>query len=164
MKIVLALLLCSTSLVNVTAQNMKKYKIEIDINASKEAVWAAVTDFENYPKWNSVLEMKNNDGLIPGSKFDVTIKKPNKKHSNFKAIARSKVNFQSFSARQKIIGKWFFQATHYFTIKEIDKKNVTFIQKWELKGIISSLFHKQIFKELEEFKKMNKELKTFAES
>ncbi|MEQ8945960.1 MAG: SRPBCC domain-containing protein [Balneola sp.] len=142
---------------------MKEYKIEIEINASKEAVWNTITDFKNFQKWNSVLAMKNNDSLILGDKFDVTIVKPNKKHSSFKAVAVSKNDVQSFAARQKMIGKWVFQATHYFIIKETDKENIKFIQKWELKGIIASLFRKQIFKELEEFKKMNMDLKRYVE-
>ncbi|WP_036153016.1 SRPBCC domain-containing protein [Maribacter forsetii] len=142
---------------------MKEYKIKIDIKATKETAWNVLTDFESYPKWNSVLTLNNNDSLILGRKFDVTISQTNGKHSNFKATAISKKNFQSFSATQKIIGKWFFQATHYFIIKEIDKEHITFIQKWELQGVISSVFRKQIFKELKVFDKMNNELQLLVE-
>lgn len=163
MKIILAVIINCTILLNVNAQKMKEYKIEIDIKASKETVWNVLTDFGSYINWNSVLIMNNNDSLILGNKFDVTIIQPNDKRSNFKATAISKKNFQSFSATQKIIGKWFFQATHYFVIKEIDKEHITFIQKWELKGIIASIFRKQIFKELEVFNTMNNELKELVE-
>lgn len=163
MKIILTLIITCTLSSNVNAQKMKEYKIEIDIKAPKEAVWNVITDFENYQKWNSVLVMKNNDDLLLGNKFDVTIVQQNKKQSSFKAVAVSKNDFQSFAAEQKIIGKWFFQATHYFIIKVTDNENIKFIQKWELKGIVASLFRKQIFKELEEFKKMNLELKKYVE-
>ncbi|MDN5216945.1 SRPBCC domain-containing protein [Fulvivirgaceae bacterium BMA12] len=138
---------------------MKVYKIDIKINASKEAVWNEITNFKNYPKWNSILEMKENDSLIVGEKFSVTINKPNGKKSKFKATTLSKEDYQSFSAQQKIIGDWFFSAVHHFTVREIDPTQVLFIQKWELKGIISSLFRKQIFEELESFNQMNIELK-----
>jgi len=158
-------LLLTMSFISITlnAQTMKDYKIEIEINASKEIVWKALTDFENYPNWNSVLVMKNNDSLILGDKFHVTTIQSHCKQSKFKATATSKENFQSFSGTQTIIGKWFFQATHHFIIKERDKENITFIQKWELKGIIASMFRKQIFKELEVFNKMNSELKELVE-
>lgn len=142
---------------------MKEYITKIDINATKETVWNTITDFKNYPKWNSVLVMKNNDNLTLGNKFNVTINKPKNKQSNFKAIAIHKENFSSFSATQKIMGKWFFEATHYFIIREIDKESIIFIQKWELKGIIASIFRKQIFKELALFTKMNDELKALVE-
>ncbi len=142
---------------------MKEYIIKININASKETVWNVITDFENYPKWNSVLKMDKNDNLILGDNFDVSIVQPNGKKSNFKATAIGKEEFQSFSASQTIIGKWFFQAIHFFIIEEVDEEHVTFIQKWELKGIIALLFRKQICKELEVFKLMNKELKEVIE-
>ncbi len=142
---------------------MKEYKIEIDINASKKTVWKVITDFENYPKWNSVLAVENNGSLKLGNKFHVIITKPMGKKSKFYATVIGKKEFQSFSVTHAIIGKWFFKATHYFIIKEIDKENITFIQKWGLKGIITSMFCKQIFKELEVFNKMNVELKEFVE-
>ena len=143
---------------------MKEYKIEIEINASKETVWKAITDFENYPNWNSVLAMKENDSLIIGKKFDVTINEPNGKHSKFKAIATSKEDYQSFSATATLIGKWFYEATHHFAINEIDKEHIIFIQKWELKGIIASMFCKQMFKELEVFNQMNSDLQKLVEN
>lgn len=157
------LLIISFITATLKAQTMKDYQIEIEINSPKEIVWKAISDFKNYPNWNSVLVMKNNDSLIVGEKFHVTIIQPNGKKSNFKAVAISKEEFQSFSATQTMIGKWFFQATHFFIIKEVDKENIIFIQKWELKGLIASLFRKQIFKELEAFKEMNSELKKYVE-
>jgi hypothetical protein len=163
MKFILTLFINCTLLLNANAQKMKEYKVEIDINASKEVVWKIMTDFAAYPKWNSVLQMQNNDSLLLGNAFEVSITQPNGKQSNFKAIAISEKNFESFSAQQKIIGKWFFQATHHFIIEETDKNHVTFIQRWEFRGIVTAVFHKQIFRELEVFKKMNKELQDFAE-
>jgi len=142
---------------------MKKYTIEIEINASKETVWKAITDFANYPTWNSILKMENNDSLTLGNKFQVTITQTNGKKSKFKARAIGKQMLQSFSATQIILDTWFFQAIHHFIIKEVDKGRIVFIQEWDLKGILSTLFRKQIFKELSSFKKMNSELKAFIE-
>ena len=162
MRIQLAILIMILS-GSLNAQSMKEYKIEIKINASKEKVWNAITDFKNYPKWNSVLEMKNNDSLLLGNMFQVTINQPNGKQSKFKAKAISKQKLQSFSATQKIVGKWFFSATHYFIITEIDKEHTTFTQKWKFNGILAPMFRKQIFKELVVFNVMNKELKELLE-
>jgi len=164
MKVLLVLLINVTLCLNATAQKMKDYTIQIGINAPKEIVWKAITDFEAFPEWNSVLAMENNDSLVIGNEFNVTITQPNDKKSGFKATALSKEKFRSFSARQKILGKWFFQATHHFIIEETDQQTVTFTQKWELTGLISSLFRKQIFKELEVFKTMNTELKVLVET
>lgn len=143
---------------------MKEYKIEITINASKEEVWNEITNFKNYPNWNTILIMEQNDSLVVGEKFYVTINKPNGKKSQFKATTIRKERNLYFSAEQKIIGNWFFSAIHHFIIQEIDTKHVLFIQKWELKGIIASLFRKQILKELESFGQMNNELKDRLEN
>lgn len=144
------------------AQQMKEFTLEERIHAPKEKIWSILTDFQNY-EWNSVLTMKDNDSLKIGQTFQVTITKENGKQSSFKAITLSKNLNESFSAQQIMLGKWFFSATHYFILKETEKNSVVFIQKWELKGIMSSLFKNMIFKELEEFKRMNRELKALAE-
>ena len=137
---------------------MKEYQIEIKIKASREALWNAITDFQNFPKWNSVLAMEGNDNLVVGEKFEVTINQPNGKQTKFKAVATSKVERKSFSATATIVGKWFYEAKHHFIVKEVDRELVIFIQKWELKGIMASMFGKQMIKELEVFNQMNREL------
>lgn len=87
------------------------------------------------------------------------------KDSKFYATTLSKEENQSFSAQQKVIGKWFFSATHYFIIDNtgIQQNQIKFIQKWHLTGIMSKLFRKLIFKQLSLFKNMNEELKTHTE-
>ena len=163
LRIILLLLVSNTS-ITINAQKMKEYKIEIKINTSKEVVWETITDFKDYPNWNTVLKMEQNESIIIGKKFKVTINNPNDKKSKFKAIAIKKEDYKSFAATQKMIGKWLFSATHYFIIKEIDKEHVMFIQKWKLTGILNSLFNKQIIKSLEHFKQMNDELKAKVEN
>ena len=73
---VLLVLFASAFFINVNAQKMKEYKIEIAVKASKEKVWEVITNFENYPSWNSVLKMESNNNLIVGNKFKVTITQP----------------------------------------------------------------------------------------
>ncbi len=144
---------------------MNEFKIDIKINASKEKVWKAVTDFENYPRWNSVLIMENNNDLTLGEKFHVTIISVKGIKMKFKAVAINKVENHSFSAKRTMrIGKWFFQAIHHFITKEIDDNNVIFSQEWELKGLVASLMRKKIHAELAVFTKMNEELKTLIEN
>ena len=141
------------------------YTIHIDIAATKAEAWDALIDFEAYPSWNSILTMTGNNQLEIGKKFHVTIHDGDKA-SRFKAVTLSREEFWSFSAKQTIIGKWFFSATHHFILKEADAstKDIRFIQQWHLTGIISKVFKKQIFKQLGLFKQMNLELKTYLEN
>lgn len=140
-----------------------EYTIDIDLQASKEKTWEIITDFKQYESWNTILSMSNNDQLEIGKKFHVTIY-GRKKPSKFKATTLTKDQYKSFAAQQKILGKWFFSATHHFIIEELTIPNqVKFIQQWQLTGIVGKLFKKQIFKELAQFKKMNEELKGYVE-
>lgn len=137
-----------------------EYTISINLSQTGKKVWDVLTDFNRYHEWNSVLTMSNNDRIEIGKEFDVTIHIKNGKDSKFKAITIAKEVNKSFTAQQKILGKWFFTATHHFIIEETNSQ-VSFVQKWELSGVISRLFKKQIFKQLAEFKRMNEELKIY---
>ncbi len=140
----------------------KEYVLTIALDNSKEEVWQAISDFKSYEKWNSVLSMRNNDALEIGKKFSVTIHNEGK-DSRFKAKTLSKEENNGFSAQQKVLGKWFFSATHYFIIEALERSSsrVNFSQKWHLKGIVAVLFKKQIYKQLELFNTMNTELKAY---
>lgn len=137
-----------------------KYSIEINLDHPKELVWDAISEFTSYPGWNSMLYMEENDFLEVGKKFHVTIINENGKKSRFKAKVLYTEPGQSFAAQQIILGKWMFSATHHFIIEEVDEGQTRFIQTWELSGIVSKLFRKQIFAQLAQFKKMNEDLKS----
>ncbi len=138
-----------------------QFTVPIDIKANKERVWAAITDFNTYAQWNSILSLSGNNNLEIGKKFHVVIHEGSK-DSKFDATLLSKKEGYSFSAEQKILSKWFFAATHHFII-ESTGKNTRFIQHWELSGFISRLFKKQIFRQLALFNQMNLELKNLLE-
>ncbi len=140
------------------------YIISIDIDASKEKIWSLITDFENYPKWNSVLKMENNDNLKLEKNFLVTIFDENGLiEDNFKAMLLDKKKYRYFSPSQTLLTKHFFKATHQFLIEEISQNKVKFTQKWKLEGVIAYLFEAMIFDVLNIFKTMNLELKEKAE-
>lgn len=145
-----------------TAMAQSEYKISVDLQASKENVWEAITNFKAYPRWNSVLSMHDNDQLQIGRKFNVTIHL-GKKDSKFRAEALSKEDYRTFSAQQTMLGKWFFSATHHFHLEDVGD-GVRFVQRWQLTGIMSKLFKKQIFKQLALFNTMNEELKAYVGS
>ncbi len=153
------LLFLINSPITMKAQNT--YEISVTIDQAKENVWKVITDFNSYEQWNSILSMAENDELVIGEKFAVTIH-DHGKDARFKAITLTRIENESFSAQQKIIGKWFFSATHFFILNEKDGQT-QFTQKWKFTGLLSRLFKKPIFKQLELFNTMNDELKQFME-
>lgn len=141
----------------IMAQN--EYTIKIEIQKPRAVVWEALTDFGSYSKWNTVLDLENNDRLEVGKKFQVTITDEKGKKSRFKALTLTKLPNQSFSARQVIIANWFFSATHHFIIEEKNPSSSIFTQTWKFNGILFKPFRKMIFRELDRFIQMNNDLK-----
>lgn len=145
----------------IMAQN--EYTIKVELRASKQEVWKTITNFRSYDQWNTVLIMNNNDRLEIGKKFKVTIIDDKSKQSKFKALVLTHEPNESFSARQTILGKWFFSATHHFIIHSENKAKTTFEQTWDFTGILYKPFKKIIFKQLKRFNQMNTDLKTYLE-
>ncbi len=146
---------------NTLTMAQTEFVIEITLPYSNETIWETITNFKSYEKWNSVLTMTNNDNLEIGEDFHVVIKDEDKEKSKFKAKTLSKTPNVSFSAQQVVLGKWLFSATHHFIIEKQNAESCKFVQKWELTGVLTRMFRKQIFKELERFNQMNTDLKMY---
>lgn len=146
----------------IMAQN--EYTIQADFQGSKEVVWEAITDFQSYDNWNTVLMMENNDQLEVGKKFKVTIIDEKGKQSQFKAQALTNEQYNSFSARQVMLGKWFFSATHYFIVAQKNESETTLTQTWRFSGILFRPFRKLIFNQLDRFNQMNDDLKEYLKA
>ena len=154
----------SINLENKNNDNTYGYIISVDIEASKEKVWNIITDFKNYPKWNSVLKMENNNNLELKKNFFITIfDEKGSIEDNFKALLIDKKKYTYFIASQTLLSSYFFKATHQFLIEEISHNKVRYTQKWKLEGVVGYLFEDMIFDVLKLFKTMNLELKEKAE-
>ena len=156
-------LLLTIAFFPLNTMSQHKYTIQVDLQSSQQEVWSALTDFQSYPQWNSVLVMQDNDQLEVGKKFRVTIINANGKNSKFKAKTLTKDAQKSFSARQVILGKWFFSATHHFIV-EGKGDSTTFTQTWYFTGILFPPMKKVIYKQLDRFNQMNADLKGLVES
>ncbi len=158
------LIVCFITTLPVKIMAQTEFIISVDLSHPRNHVWHEITDFPSYPSWNKVLRMADNDQLEVGKKFQVQIKTKDGKSSRFKAVMLEKKDQQYFVARQKILGRWFFTATHYFIVEEIESNSIKFIQKWELTGLVSLLFKRMIFRQLEEFNQMNTDLKSHMDT
>ena len=134
------------------------YVIGVDVPGTKEEVWATIADVKSYPNWTSILSLLDNDEVEIGKQFNVVISKKGRTLSQFKATLIGKEEYHFFSARQTMLGRWFFSATHHFIVEE-NNGQVRFIQSWDFTGVLYGLFKKQIFKLLDVFKIMNEELR-----
>ena len=153
-----------TSNPEILTQNKMTVEIftEILIEAQPKKVWEILTDFENYPEWNSFV--KSIEGNIKvGNTISVRIEPPNGNGLTFKPV----VVAYDVQKELRWLGKFFikgvFDGEHQF--KLIDNKNgtTTFIQSETFTGILVSLFKNNLNNTKIGFEQMNLELKELAE-
>lgn len=139
------------------------YEISVEVNAPVEKSIQVIRNFKDYPEWNSVLRMEENDNLVVGEKFQVTILKDQKKKERFKAKVLQ-VDENTFSARQVVCCGWFFTAVHHFILEKTGENTSRLTQRWELHGMIYGMFKSDILETLASFKTMNAEFKQRVEN
>ena len=135
---------------------------EILIEAQPKKVWEILTDFENYPKWNSFV--KSIEGNIKvGNTISVRIEPPNGNGLTFKPVVVAYEPQKELRWLGKFFIKGVFDGEHQF--KLIDNKNgtTTFIQNETFTGILVSLFKNNLNNTKTGFEQMNLELKEIVE-
>lgn len=153
--------LVSTILLMSLTLMAKEIKTKIVIQAAPEKIWKILTDFENYPHWNSFITSITGE-VEKGNKIIVSIKPPKGKGMTFKPTILTKTDNKELSWRGKLLFKGLFDGTHLFELIDNGDGTTTFIQSEKFSGIFVWLFNLQ--KTRNGFNEMNKKLKELAES
>lgn len=153
-----------TSNPEILTQNKMTVEIftEILIEAQPKKVWEILTDFENYPEWNSFV--KSIEGNIKvGNIISVRIEPPNGNGLTFKPVVVAYDPPKELRWLGKFFIKGVFDGEHQF--KLIDNKNgtTTFIQSETFTGILVGVFKNNLNNTKTGFEQMNLELKELAE-
>lgn len=138
-----------------------EYCLAIHIDTSPDHAIRMIKKINSYHQWTELLEVSGDEPLMVGSDIDVTIRHPKKESFTAQVVL---VEDLRFAARQIMIAPWLLQAVHFFEIHPKSDKSVTFVQRWELRGIISKLFKNKIFNTLSAFQQMNEDFKNHLES
>ena len=136
----------------------KQIKTSITINASKEKIWKILTDFENYPEWNSFIKSVTGEVKV-GNQIKIKLQ-----GMTFKPIV---LTFNE-NAELKWLGHlWFkglFDGEHKFKLTDNGNGTTNFEQNENFSGILVKLFAKSLDKDTKNgFEQMNRELKLRAE-
>ena len=153
-----------TSNPEILTQNKMTVEIftEILIEAQPKKVWEILTDFENYPEWNSFV--KSVEGNIKvGNIISVRIEPPNGNGLTFKPVVVAYEPEKELRWLGKFFIKGVLDGEHQF--KLIDNKNgtTTFIQSETFTGILVGVFKNNLNNTKIGFERMNLELKELAE-
>ncbi len=141
---------------------MKSLVTSIVIEASKETIWNALTDFSQYRAWNPFIisvEGKPEAGTLLKNTMLL-----NGKTQVFTPVVLQAIPFEKLAWLGSLWFKGIFDGQHEFILEEISAHQVRLVQREYFSGILSGPILKLIGKEtLANFEKMNQALKQRAE-
>ncbi len=141
----------------------KTIKTEIVINASKEKVWAVLTDFKQYPTWNPFIVNLSGE-LAKGSTLATTLQNGDKTF-RFKPKVLSVVPYHYFDWLGSLLVRGIFDGHHYFELEALSPTQVKLTHGEHFSGILSSVILKKVANDTRNnFIRMNAALKQIAEN
>lgn len=156
-------LLSARSLLIKSQKMTKEIKTEILINARPERVWAILSAFDQYPNWNPFIKSITGDGTV-GTQLVVRIEPPEATGMTFKPKVLAFEANKEFRWIGHLLFSGLFDGEHKFELIDHGNGTTTFIQSERFKGMLVSLFAKQLDNNTRRgFMEMNVKLKALAE-
>ncbi|MBK6266124.1 SRPBCC domain-containing protein [Marivirga sp. S37H4] len=142
----------------------KEIRTEILINATPDKVWAALTDFNQYPKWNPFIKSIKGDVKV-GNTITARIEPPDASGMTFKPKVLAFEANKEFRWLGHLFIPGLFDGEHIFELLDHKDGNTTFIQREKFNGILVPLFRKMLDNNtVNGFNQMNRKLKELVES
>ncbi|WP_291727321.1 SRPBCC domain-containing protein [Bernardetia sp.] len=144
-------------------KNKPQVYTEIQIKASKEKVWQVLTDFQNYPSWNTFIRKLDGSPNM-GAKIEAKMFPPVGLPMTFDGVICRNIPNQTLAWNGYMVARWLFAPTHIFEIEEKSENEVLFIHREEYEGAIIPLI-KFMLPTLvgKGFELMNQDLKKIVE-
>lgn len=141
---------------------MKSLVTSVVINASKETIWNALTDFSQYPTWNPFIISV--EGKAETGTFLKNTMLLNGKTQVFTPVVLEATPSKKLAWLGSLWFKGIFDGQHEFVLEEISAHQVRLVQREYFSGILSGLILKLIGEATRaNFEKMNQALKQRAE-
>lgn len=138
----------------------KEITTSIVIHASVEQVWSALTDFANYPNWNSFITSISGH-VKEGSRINVRIQPPQSKPMTFKPVVLSYLAHKELRWKGKLLVGGLFDGEHIFELSENTAGTTLFIQRELFSGILVGMMNLENTRK--GFEAMNRQLKALVE-
>jgi len=142
----------------------KEIRDEIEILASPEAVWKALTDFEAFREWNAFMRPVVGEAE-EGAKLRVQIRPPGGKAMAFRPRVTKVVQDGELRCKGKLWIPGLLDGEHIFEIEPLGPDRVRFVQREVFTGLLVPLMAKRIVGQtLPGFEDMNRALKERVEA
>ena len=117
---------------------MKHLRTEIEIGASNEQVWQALTDFSSFPEWNPFIKRVQGE-VKEGEKLEVSLQPPGGTSMTFRPRVLKAERGKELRWLGKVGVPGIFDGEHYFTIEATGDNKVRLIQGEYFRGILVPL-------------------------
>ena len=136
-------------------------RTEIEIKASADIVWKALTDFVTYPEWNPFILSARGSGVV-GEKLEIMIRPPDGSEFRFKSLVIERVETSSFAWRGSFLFRGLFDGTHYYRLEKTTD-GVRFEHGEAFEGVLVGVLAKLMGPTKRGFQLMNEALKKRCE-
>jgi hypothetical protein len=137
---------------------------EIEINATAERVWGALTDFASFPTWNPFI-VKLEGEAKEGAALEVRLEPPGGRGMTFRPTVQRAQPNREFAWLGHVLMPGVFDGEHVFSIEPKDRGSVRFVQRERFTGVLAPIIMSMIRKStLQGFEDMNRALKARAEA
>ena len=141
---------------------MKELRTEIDIDASAERVWAALTDFASFPKWNPFIREIRGTPAV-GSRLEVTIGASGTKPMTFRPTVKNVVPNQELRWLGRVGIPGLFDGEHIFELVRTGPNRTRFVQRETFSGLFVPFLAKSLDRDARRgFEEMNRALRARA--
>ena len=141
---------------------MKELRTEIEIQASPDKVWQALTSLDTYPDWNPFIHHAIGKANV-GEKVDITFRSGSKDMTLHCTVVKAEPN-RELRWKYHVFLPSLWSGEHSFTIEPIGANQVRLIDKEIFTGLLIPLQAKDIdTNSRRDFEAMDKALKVRAE-
>lgn len=135
---------------------MHTLRTDIEIPAPPEQVWAVLTDFPAYPRWNPFI-IEATGSLEVGARLSVRIKPPGRRATRFSPELTAVEPARVLEWRGKLVVGGLFDGTHRFELSASDG-GTHFSQSEDFSGLLVPLFSRTLRDTEAGFELMNRAL------
>jgi hypothetical protein len=136
---------------------------EIEISASPQKVWRALTDFEAFREWNPFMRPVVGEAT-EGTRLRVQIRPPGGRAIAFRPTVTKVAQNRELQWRGRLWMPGLFDGVHIFEIEKLGPERVKFVQREAFSGLLVPLMARTIDQTLTGFEEMNRALKERVEA
>jgi hypothetical protein len=142
----------------------KEIRSDIEIQASPEAVWKTLTDFESFREWNAFMRPVVGE-TKEGAKLRVQLRPPGGRAVAFRPKVTKVVSNRELRWKGRLWLSGLLDGEHIFEIEPLGPERVRFVQREVFSGLLVPLMAKNIENQtLPGFGEMNRALKEKLEA